>query len=86
MAICKKLIESKLAICVHKSPTITSYYTWEDTFESSEEYLLHIKTSTENFGSIEAIILNAHPYDVPEFFSINMDSISGPYLDWAKTN
>ena len=84
IAICKQLIESKLAVCIHKFPEVNSYYEWENVVESSEEYLLHIKTSKKNFASIETIILTEHPYDVPEIFSIKIDSISAPYLDWAK--
>ncbi len=84
MAICKQLIASKLAVCIHKFPAISSYYEWKNTIESSEEYLLHIKTSKKNFAPIETLILSEHPYDVPELFSITIDSISAPYLNWAK--
>ena len=82
----QELINSKLAICIHVYPSIQSHYLWKGTFESSNEYLLHIKSFKENFKSIEALILDAHPYDVPECVSIAIDNISDGYLDWIESS
>ena len=83
--LCKQLIESKLAICIHKSNEITSFYEWDNHFESSCEYVLQIKTKKTHFSDIERLISADHPYDVPEFFSIRIDDLSQSYRHWAES-
>lgn len=82
--ICKSLIDSKLAACIHELSPMNSYYSWENKLNIDNEYLLLIKTIDENFGNIEKILLEKHPYDVPEILSISISSISQSYLEWLN--
>ena len=82
--LCKSLIQSKLAVCIHQLPPMTSYYEWDSVVEMSQETIVHIKTCRTYFPDIELLILSAHPFDVPELFSIPIDRISEPYLKWAQ--
>lgn len=83
-SLCKTLIQSKLAVCIHEFPSITSHYEWRAKIETSQETIIHIKTSNTHFSAIESLILSKHPYDVPELFSIPIDQMSTPYLKWAN--
>tara|TARA_Y100001935_G_scaffold254633_1_gene264310 strand:+ start:1748 stop:2062 length:315 start_codon:yes stop_codon:yes gene_type:complete len=82
--IASQLIKEKLAICIHEFSTVTSFYEWNNTLESSKEKLVHIKAKKHHFKTIESIIMKAHPYDVPEIIAIPMGAISQPYLEWAN--
>ena len=79
-----QLIAAKLVICIHEFSTVTSFYEWNNTLESSKEKLVHIKAKKHHFKTIESIIMEAHPYDVPEIVAIPMGAISQPYLEWAN--
>lgn len=79
-----QLIEAKLAICIHEFSTITSFYEWNSVMEQSKEKLVHIKAKKHHFKRIESVIIEAHPYDIPEIITIPMRIISQPYLEWAN--
>ena len=80
--ICKLLIESKLAACIHELSPMNSYYSWKNKLNMDNEYLVLIKTIDQNFHAIEKLLLEKHPYDVPEIISISISSASQSYLEW----
>lgn len=82
----KEIIENKLAACINIIPQITSVYNWENKVETSEEYLLIIKTNNENINELEEFIIKRHNYATPELISIQMESANNKYLDWMTTN
>jgi periplasmic divalent cation tolerance protein len=79
-----QLIKEKLAICIHEFSTITSFYEWNNAMEQSNEKLVHIKAKKHHFTTIESIITDVHPYDIPEIITIPMGLISQPYLEWTN--
>lgn len=84
--IAKDLITSKLAACVNIIPNIQSIYEWEGKVNEDLEYLLMIKTTTENVESLTTYVRENHPYSVAEVISVKIESGNPPYLDWiAKT-
>lgn len=76
------LVERRLAACVNIVPNLTSIYRWQGAVEVSSEALLIIKTTMDQLGALEAAIGELHPYDVPEFVAVDIESGSQPYLDW----
>ncbi|MGL1933895.1 MAG: divalent-cation tolerance protein CutA [Fibrobacterales bacterium] len=78
----KILIESTVAACVQILPGVTSFYEWKGTVEQSTEYCLMIKTHKRSLSDIESLFQRVHPYDVPEFVVVSIDSMSSEYHKW----
>jgi periplasmic divalent cation tolerance protein len=80
--IADSLVEQRLAACVNLLPGIKSVYRWQNAIEKAAEILLVIKTSAEKLPALETAVHELHPYDVPEFVTINIESGSAGYLRW----
>ena len=81
--IAKALLEEKLAACVNILPGLTSLYNWEGELQDEQEVQLFIKTRLDLLeGKIIPLILELHPYDLPEIIAILVVGGSSPYLDW----
>lgn len=76
------LITSKLAACVNMIPNIQSIYEWDGKINEDLEYLLMIKTTTENVNSLTTYVRENHPYSVAEVISVKIENGNPPYLDW----
>lgn len=89
-AMAQTLITQKLAACVNILAPCLSIYQWHDESgqtqqERSNEIPLLIKTNQAHYPALEAAILAAHPYELPEIISINVDGGLPPYLQWVDT-
>ena len=82
----RALIEKKVAACVNILPSITSVYSWQGKVEMDQEVLLMIKTRRECFESVETLILELHPYELPELVSVSIDKALPEYLSWINEN
>ncbi|XP_055324031.1 protein CutA homolog [Sitodiplosis mosellana] len=80
------LVSSKLAACVNILPNIQSVYEWEGKINEDLEYLLMIKTTTENVQELTTYVRENHPYSVAEVISVKIESGNPPYLDWIAKN
>jgi uncharacterized protein involved in tolerance to divalent cations len=76
--IAEVLISHNLAACCSIISGIESIYRWNDSIMSEKEYLLKIKTFNHAIENIEKIIKEIHSYTIP------IEGIYGPYLQWAK--
>lgn len=79
------LLERKLVACVNLIPQMVSLYRWEGKIEQDQEVQLIIKTTERNISDIESYITSVHPYDVPEFVVLDINSGSQAYLTWLDT-
>lgn len=80
----RALVERQVAACVNILPTVRSIYRWEGKLESSPECLLLIKTDETKLDTLESVVLELHPYDVPEFVAVKTHKVSAAYDAWLK--
>jgi periplasmic divalent cation tolerance protein len=84
--IARHLMERELAACVNVVPQIESIYRWEGKVESSQEWLLVIKTTAERFPAVRDAIRELHSYELPECIAISIDDGAADYLDWIENS
>ena len=74
-----------LAACVEIAGVVT-HYRWEGQLERAEELRLTFKLIPEQLSALEAFVMEAHPYDTPEWIVIPAEHVSEKYLSWAQAN
>jgi periplasmic divalent cation tolerance protein len=77
-----QLVEKRLAACVNVIPQIYSVYRWQGAIEKGSEQLLLIKTVDTQVDDLREALISMHPYEVPEFLVIRIDSLSDAYRSW----
>jgi periplasmic divalent cation tolerance protein len=82
--IARALVEEKLAACVNIVGPIQSVYRWEGKIDSSQEFLMLIKTTSRISGVAITRIRELHSYDLPEAIEMNIDGGSSDYLKWIR--
>jgi periplasmic divalent cation tolerance protein len=80
-SLAKSLVEQRLAACVNIVAEVRSIYRWNNGVEDEREQLLVIKTSEERVGALREVLLERHPYEVPEFVVLDAE-VQGPYGAW----
>ena len=80
--IARYLVERQLAACVNLVPRMESIYRWQGKIESSQEWLLLIKTSADQFPAVSDVIRELHSYELPECIAVAIEEGSSEYLDW----
>ncbi|KAH8342651.1 hypothetical protein KR067_008014 [Drosophila pandora] len=78
------IIERKLAACVNIVPQIESIYMWEGKVNEDSEYLLMIKTRTQQVDELSKYVRENHPYSVAEVISLPIQNGNPPYLKWIE--
>ncbi len=82
--IAQQLINAQVAACVSVLPAMQSYYQWNNTLQTAEEQLLMIKTSTLIYPALEKLLMEIHPYEVPEIIAHAISQGLPAYLDWVQ--
>lgn len=85
-SLARRLVERRLAACVTLLGAARSYYRWQGAIESSEECLLLIKTSREEFEPLRREIETTHSYQVPEVLALPVIAGSLNYLEWLAAS
>ena len=81
-ALAHTLVEARLAACVNIVERIHSVYRWEDRVADDGEQLLLIKTTDVRIDALREELFRLHPYDVPEFVVLPIESTSEAYGAW----
>lgn len=82
LGLSKTLVEKRLAACVHVLAAGTSVYRWKQAVEVASEVSLLIKTRASLYPRVEAVIRQAHPYELPEIIAVPVDRGLPEYLAW----
>lgn len=76
------LVEHRFAACVSVMPPVKSTYIWQEKLETSEEWLLLIKTTRARYPDLQQAILSLHPYELPEIIAVPVQQGLPAYLHW----
>jgi periplasmic divalent cation tolerance protein len=79
-----RLVEERLAACVHVTAEGSSIYRWKGSVEKARELLLVIKARADRLDALASRIVALHPYEVPEVLALPVASGLAPYLDWVR--
>ena len=82
----RALVAGRFAACVNVVPRVRSFYHWKGEIESSEEFLLIVKTSRDLFPALCAEMEKLHPYEVPELLALPVVAGAENYLSWFQAN
>ena len=74
-------IKEKFAACANIIP-VNSIYSWKNSIESSDEFLVIFKTTSSNISQLRNFISTKHGYDVPEIIDFEVDNVNDSYLNW----
>ncbi|MCH7228473.1 divalent-cation tolerance protein CutA [Haloferula sp. A504] len=80
------LVEKQAAACVNVVPGLRSIYRWEGKVQEDAEVLGIIKTTREAYVRMEALLLEAHPYETPEILALPVEAGAQAYLRWVGEN
>ena len=78
----REVVERRLAACVNLLPPITSVYRWHGDVAREEERMLLMKTRADRFPALRDLLLEIHPYEVPEVIAVPIEGGSDGYLKW----
>jgi len=76
-------LEKRLAACVQISPCRSTYH-WQGAIEQANELRLVMKSHRDLYPELEKLILDHHPYDVPEILATPAQFCNSVYLDWLS--
>ncbi|WP_410318545.1 divalent-cation tolerance protein CutA, partial [Klebsiella pneumoniae] len=68
--IARAILDKKMASSVNILPKTSSLYFWKGEIEEGIEVSLLIKTKTSKVSRLFAYMRLAHPFEIPEVFSI----------------
>ena len=78
----RALVERQLAACINVLPEMASIYSWQGKLEQGAEHQLIIKTRRSCYDDVEAMIVERHPYELPEILCIPVTAGFPGYLSW----
>jgi len=84
LTIAETLVDRKLAACVSLIPGVKSYYFFGGGAHMDEEVKLMVKTRSDLFDKVSALITKLHTYDVPEIMMLKVDAAAEPFLEWLN--
>ncbi len=63
---------------------LQSFYTWQGRVESEQEAGLMIKTTAARYDELERLLVELHPYEVPEILALPVQRGLASYLQWVN--
>lgn len=82
-ALARGAVESRLAACAHIDPPLRAVYRWLGQLQDGREWRVSYKTTRDRLPALAAWVAAEHPYDVPEWIVLPVESGSDAYLEWV---
>ena len=82
-AICRTLVEERLAACGNLVPGVRSIYRWKGAIEEAGEVLVLLKIPADGVPAAAARLRELHPYEVPEVLVLEIERGAPDYLRWV---
>ena len=82
LALARTLVTGRLAACVNIGAPVESMYHWRGQIETAREVPVSVKTRGELYPQVEAAIVAAHPYELPEVVAVPVSHGLDRYLHW----
>ena len=80
------LVRERLAACVNIHAPMTSIYEWQGKLAAESEIAAIIKTRASLAEAAIAFARARHPYTVPCFIVLPVQSVNADYLAWLNAN
>ena len=80
------LVEESLVACGTILPGATSIYRWDGAVETASECQILLKTSADRVTELQRRFTELHPYEVPEFLVLPVESGLESYLAWVDSS
>ena len=77
-----QLLEKRLAQCIQQTSGLSTYH-WQGKLECSQEYYLHIKTTSALKNEAVKWLEKNHPYETPEIIVLKGEC-SKDYSAWLS--
>jgi len=84
LVIARELVARRLAACVNVVPGMRSVYRWQGKICRDTEYLLMVKTLSEEFEAVAAAIRELHSYELPEILAFEVGFGDDRFLGWIR--
>lgn len=84
LRLAEELVAARVAACVNVLGGCTSVYRWKGETETADEVPLLIKTRASLYAAVERMILERHPYELPEIVAVPFADGLPAYLNWLK--
>lgn len=82
-ALARGAVEARLAACAQVSAPVTSVYRWQGVVETDQEWQVLFKITAAGYEALEAHLMSAHDYDVPEIIAMPVVRGGAAYLAWV---
>lgn len=82
LGLARALVAGRLAACVSIGAPVESMYHWRGQIETAREVPVVVKTRSLLYSRVEAAIVAAHPYELPEVVAVPLSHGSSSYLAW----
>jgi periplasmic divalent cation tolerance protein len=77
----RRVVEARLAACAQTWP-ITSCYRWEGEVVVDSEWLLLLKTTSDQFDAICTLVRELHSYELPAIVMLPIGAVGPGYAAW----
>ena len=80
----RRMVEERLAACVHLLPAGESFFHWDDELVEEAERVLIAKTRADLAEYAIERIASWHSYEVPCVLALPIEAGHGPFLKWIS--
>lgn len=80
----RSLLDRRLIACGTLVPGARSIYRWQGKIADESEVVVLLKTRSARVDALREAFGDLHPYKVPEFLALSVDSGLAKYLEWIN--